>query len=58
MTMAQMLRFDRAEDEGKRELAIARRNIDNREITKETRIYSNCNISIIREIEELQRDPF
>ena len=51
-----MRRIDKAEDEGKRELAIARRDVANREpleITEETRICVNCNISIIREIKEM-----
>lgn len=60
MPPAQMRRIDRPEDQGKREIAIVRRDNANREpleVTDATRICCNCNISILHEIEVMQLDP-
>lgn len=59
MMPAQLRRIDRNEDAIKREIAIARRDGFNREpieVTEDTKVCSNCNISIIREIEQMQED--
>lgn len=56
-----MARIDRQEDILKREVSITRRDTNNRpplEITDRTRRCNNCNISITREIELTQQDPF
>ena len=60
MPPVQKRRIDRPEDQEKREIAIVRRENANREplqVTQATKIYSNCNKSIIHEIEVMQQDP-
>lgn len=60
MLPRQMSRVDRVEDAIKREIALSRRNTDNRGpivIDDNTRLCNNCNISIVNEIRALQEDP-
>lgn len=60
MPPAQVRGTDRPKDQEKRKISIARRDNDNREafeVSEATRIYNNCNISIIHEIGVMQQDP-
>lgn len=60
LTPRVMARIDREEDILKREIAITRRDANNRqplEINDRTRLCNNCNISITHEIQMLQQDP-
>lgn len=55
-----MTRISGDENAGKQEIAISRRLNANREplaIDEETRICNNCNISIVREIRDIENDP-
>lgn len=59
-TPALMPRIDRPDDEIKREIAILRRDAANRppiNITDQTRVCANCNISIQNEIRMIEEDP-
>lgn len=60
MHRQQMARIDGDENIEKREIALSRRNNDNRGplvVNANTRLCNNCNISIVNEIRALQDDP-